>query len=263
MKENHKIIIRRNCGFFSDFLTSLAGIMYCNDNNHNVHVDWKSDLYLTESDNNLFDLFFKNQIKSDLEFNQEYINNLTPYGYYYPEIVEKNTEKDIYDFLLPSNKLIKELDILNSDFINNIKKDTFNNKKVLGVHKRGTDHITHGQNRTNGEVMEFINNEYKNNNYDNVFLITDDLTSFDFFKQQLGDTLIHTPSTKVRGNIGIHLPESEVDRYKIAGEVVTDAILLSLTDFKLLTKSNVSTFSNICNLKQDTFTYMDKFIKYI
>jgi len=54
-----------------------------------------------------------------------------------------------------------------------------------------------------------------------------------------------------------------VDRYKIAEEVVTDAILLSLTDFKLLTKSNVSTFSNICNLKQDTFTYMDKFINYI
>jgi len=45
--------------------------------------------------------------------------------------------------------------------------------------------------------------------------------------------------------------------------MVTDAILLSLTDFKLLTKSNVSIFSNICNLKQDTFTYMDKFINYI
>jgi hypothetical protein len=261
MKENHKIIIRRNCGFFSDFLTSLAGIMYCHNNNHNVHVDWKSDLYLTQSDNNLFDLFFKNQINSDLEFNQEYIN-VTPYGFYYPEIVGKNTEKDIYDFLLPSNALIKELDILNSDFINNIRKDIFNGKKVLGVHKRGTDHYQHGQNRTNAEVMEFINNEYKNNNYDNVFLITDDLTSFDFFKQQLGETLIHTSATKVNGNNGVHT-SNYVDRYKIAEEVVTDAILLSLTDFKLLTKSNVSTFSNICNLKQDTFTYMDKFINYI
>ena len=262
MKENHKIIIRRNSGFFSDFLTSLAGIMYCHDNNHNVHVDWKSSLYLTESDNNLFDLFFKNQINSDLEFNQEYFN-VTPYGFYFPEIVQKNTEKDIYDFLLPSSQLIKDLDILNSNFINNIKKDVFNNKKVLGVHKRGTDHIIHGQNRLNSEVMEFINNEYKNNNYDNVFLITDDLNSFDFFKQQLGDTLIHTSSTKVRGVQGIHFSENEVDRYKIAEEVVTDAILLSLTDFKLLTKSNVSTFSNICNFKQDTFTYMDKFIEYI
>jgi hypothetical protein len=261
MKENHKIIIRRDCGFFSDFLTSLAGIMYCHNNNHNVHVDWKSGLYLTESDTNLFDLFFKNQINSDLEFNQEHFN-VTPYGFYYPEIVQKNTEKDIYDFLLPTNQLIKDLDILNSDFINNIRKDVFNNKKVLGVHKRGTDHYQHGQNRTNVEVMEFINNEYKNNNYDNVFLITDDLTSFDFFKQQLGDTLIHTSATKVNGNNGVHT-SNHVDRYKIAEEVVTDAILLSLTDFKLLTKSNVSTFSNICNLKQDTFTYMDKFINYI
>ena len=261
MKENHKIIIRRDCGFFSDFLTALAGIMYCYNNNHNVHVDWKSNLYLTESDTNLFDLFFKNQINSDLKFNKEYFN-VTPYGFYYPEIVGKNTEEDIYDFLLPSNKLIKELDILNSRFINDIKKDIFNNKKVLGVHKRGTDHYQHGQNRTNVEVMEFINCEYKNDNYDNVFLITDDLVSFNFFKEQLGDTLIHTSSTKVSGNNGVHT-SNNVDRYKISEEVVTDAILLSLTDFKLLTKSNVSTFSNICNLKKDTFTYMDKYIKYI
>lgn len=260
MSDNHKILIRRNCGFFSDFLTSLAGIMYCRDNNYNVHVDWKSDLYLTESNCNLFDLFFKNQINSDVDFNYEHLN-VTPYGYYYPDIVVKNTEKEIYDFLLPSHRLIKELDLLNSEFINNIKKDIFNDKSVLGVHKRGTDHYLHGQNRTNIEVMGFINDEFKNKSYDNLFLITDDLNSFNFFKQEFGDMLIHTSATKVNGIEGVHTTDN-VNRYKIAEEVVTDAILLSLTDFKLLTKSNVSTFSNICNLKEDTFTYMDKFVHY-
>ena len=44
---NSKIIIRRpRCGFFSDFLTALAGIMYCKDNASNVYVDWVSDMYL-------------------------------------------------------------------------------------------------------------------------------------------------------------------------------------------------------------------------
>ncbi len=261
MKKNHKITIRRNCGFFSDFLTSLAGIMYCNDNNHNAYVDWKSDLYLTESNDNLFDTYFKNQIDSNSDFSVDHLN-VTPYGFYYPEIVRKNTEKDIYDFLLPSNKLIKDLDILNSDFINGIQKELFSNKKVLGVHKRGTDHYLHGINKTNHEVMGFINNEFKNNNYDNVFLITDDLNSFEFFKSELGDSLIYTESTKVNGHNGVHTTNN-VNRYKIAEEVITDAILLSLTDFKLLTKSNVSTFSNICNLEKDTFTYMDKFVNYI
>ena len=110
--------------------------------------------------------------------------------------------------------------------------------------------------------MGFINNEFKNNNYDNVFLITDDLNSFKFFKSELGDSLIYTESTKVSGHGGVHTTNN-VNRYKIADEVLTDAILLSLTDFKLLTKSNVSTFSNICNLEKDTFTYMDKFVNYI
>jgi hypothetical protein len=261
MKKNHKIVIRRNEGFFSDFLTSLAGIMYCYDNNHNVHVDWMSNLYLVKDGGNLFDHYFNNQINSEVNFDVIH-NNVTPYGFYYPEIVNKNTEKDIYDFLLPSNKLLKDLGILNSDYIYGVDKEMFKGKKILGVHKRGTDHFLHGTIRTNQQVMEFINAEFKNNSYDNIFLITDDINSFEFFKSELGDSLIHTNSTKVSGNNGVHT-SSTIDRYKIAEEVITDAILLSFTDFKLLTKSNVSTFSNICNLEQDTFTYMDKFVNYI
>jgi len=261
MKKNHKIIIRRDCGFFSDFLTSLAGIMYCYDNNHNFHVDWMSNLYLTKDGGNLFDHYFNNQINSDVNFDVVH-NNVTPYSYYYPKIVELNTENEIYDFLLPSHNLIHNLKIIKPEIINKIQTDLFLNKKVLGVHKRGTDHYLHGQTRKNEEVMDYINNEFKKNSYDNVFLITDDNNSLTFFKNELGDTLIHTNSTRVIGSSGVHT-SGVVDKYKIAEEVMTDAILLSLTDFKLLTKSNVSTFTNIYNLKKDTFEYMDKFVKYL
>jgi hypothetical protein len=48
----------------------------------------------------------------------------------------------------------------------------------------------------------------------------------------------------------------------LAAQVVADAMLLSFTDKKLITKSNVSTFSALCNLKPDNFIYIDKGINY-
>jgi hypothetical protein len=90
--------------------------------------------------------------------------------------------------------------------------------------------------------------------------MTDDNNSLNFFKQELGDTLIYTNSTKGDSQIGLHFSKLP-NKSKLAEEVIIDSVLLSLTDFKLITKSNVSTFSLIYNLNND-FKYMDKHINY-
>ena len=70
MKKRHKLVVRRDCGFFSDFLTILAGIMYFIDNEIDYHIDWKNSLYPTVNPNdNLFDLFFNQTFLSFLSKN--------------------------------------------------------------------------------------------------------------------------------------------------------------------------------------------------
>jgi predicted amino acid racemase len=109
-------------------------------------------------------------------------------------------------------------------------------------------------------ILSNINEEFKTNSYDKVFLMTDDNNSLNFFKQELGNTLIHTNSTRGDSQVGLHFSNLP-NKTKLAEEVITDSVLLSLTDFKLVTRSNVSTFSLIYNLNEN-FRYMDKHIHY-
>ena len=76
----------------------------------------------------------------------------------------------------------------------------------------------------------------------------------------MGNSLIYTDSLRVSGNIGVHF--SGFDKKEVANNIVTDAVLLSQCDFKLLTKSNVSTFANIATLDLYNFRYTDLEVVY-
>lgn len=255
MKKMNKIVIRRNSGFFSDFLTILAGIKYCYDNNLNFYVDWKNTSYPVENDENLFDLFF-NQEKSEMVPDVIH-NDLTPYGYQFTEVANVTDEKELHKFYKPFSELLDNLKILKTPFFESINKNYFGNQKVLGIHKRGTDHYLHGELLPDEYYMNKINEEFKIKSYDKIFLITDDLNSLNFFQRELGNMLLYTNSFRDNGNVGVHR-RWDIDRSNIAKEVVIDSYLLSLTDKKIITKSNVSTFSVLCNLSEDNFVYIDK-----
>jgi|LakMenE01Jun11ns_1017448.scaffolds.fasta_scaffold9877242_2 hypothetical protein len=261
MPETHKITIRRECGFFSDFLTSLAGIMYCYDHDKDFHVDWNNTLYTNDINKNLFNEFFYQKNKTVSNFTVDY-NNVTPYGFYFPKHVNFKTNKEFYDLYNKPSLLLKELNILNSDVINSIDKNFFNGEKVLGLHKRGTDHHRHGLILDNKIYTQKIDSELKNNNYDKIFLITDEIQSLNYFKEIYGDMIITTNSQKSYDENPLHYNNTSVLKEKLAEDVITDAILLSLCDFKIVTKSNVSTFSLLCNLDLYNFEYIDNGIQY-
>jgi hypothetical protein len=263
----HRInVYNRNCGFFSDFLTCLAGIMYCYDNGVESYVDWRSNLYsptneLGECEYNLFDKYFyqeNNNLDDNTNFNTVH-NLITPYGFYFPYAHGHINPKSIYSSLYHPSFLMKELKILESDFFLGLDKNFFGDKKVLGVHKRGTDHGNHGPIKSNEFFLDEINLNYKNQHFDKIFLITDDNNSLEFFKRELGDDLIITDShTSDRAlhygqNFGLEV---------IAQQVIRDSYYLSQCDYKLITRSNVSTFTLLCNLNENDFKFLDNDIKY-
>jgi len=257
----NKIYIKRNCGFFSDFLTSLAGIIYSHDVKKDYYVEWLSDLYGSTNEN-MFNKYFNQKLKGDEKFDNVYFE-VTPYGHYFPQLIGFSgiSDKTVYNNLIHASNVLHEHEILNSETFNSIDKNYFKGQKVLGVHKRGTDHYLHGHIINDKDFINEINNEFKNNSYDKIFLITDDLNSLEFFKKEYGDDLIYTNSTKINTKEGIHFSKI-VDKKIIAEEVIKDSFLLSLTDYKLITKSNVSTFSLLCNLKENNFRYVDNNITY-
>lgn len=256
-KPIHKLVVRRDCGFFSDFLTILAGIMYFEDNDIDYYIDWKNNLYSSHSLNqNLFDDFFCQKINDNESFDFVHLNT-TPYGYFFPEIINLRSENDIFDFLLKPSLILKNKIVLNKSFLDNIDNNFFQSKKVLGIHRRATDHWVHGLIESDECFINHLEQELNKNKYDNIFLITDDLNFLELMKNKYGEFLLFTNSIKVTGSTGIH-HRSDSDKTNLANEVMRDAILLSQTYHKILTKSNVSTFSNLFNLKKKSFTYIDK-----
>jgi hypothetical protein len=259
MKNKALIKIRRNVGFFSDFFVGLVGIKYCHDNAMDFHVDWQNDLYPTLNGKNLYDEFFyqeNNTVTPNLFF-----NNLTPYGIQLDLIANETSEDILYNFYKPFSDLINELNILNTNFFKKIP-NYFENKKILGFHKRGLDHGYHGEILTDTYFSKKIDDELKKNQYDNIFIITDDNNSLSYFKKRYGKFLIYTDAIKSTGDIGLHLLPKNEYTHKLAKQAIQDAYILSMVTKKIITKSNLSTFSILCNLKRDNFVYIDKHINY-
>jgi hypothetical protein len=160
------IYIKRDLGFFSDFLTILAGIKYCYDNDHDFYVDWRNPLYQTENESNLFDkFFFQERINRQPDI---FYNNLTPYGYQFINISNESSQQELFNFFKPFSDLIKNLNILNTNFFKKIP-NYFENKKVLGFHKRGTDHGIHGEIISDEYFSSKIDKDLNNYHYDNIF----------------------------------------------------------------------------------------------
>lgn len=261
MKINvHKIFLNRNCGFFSDFLTIIAGIMYCKRNNIPYVVDWKNNIY-GNYDENLFDKYF-NQNKYDDNYEVINIyNNVTPLGYYFPDHVNFKTNKEFYNHYLEPSILLKEDNILDNKVFHNIESVFEPNQKILGVHKRGTDHWQHGKILSDDFFFNQIDSLLEKEKFDKIFLITDDLNSLESFERKYGSVLLFTDSYKNGDMRGVHSLKG-LDKEKLSLDVIRDAYLLSMTDFKIVTKSNVSTFSLLCNLKEDNYIYIDNQISY-
>jgi hypothetical protein len=255
-------IHQRNCGFFSDFLMMLSAVYYVrNEMFNDFHIDWRNTLYSSNNEN-IYDKYFYQHNNEESNY-VGIVNNFTGYNNLFGNhpLHEDVSEIEIYRSLSYGNFLIYNYGMLEGEFFKDFNKNYFKGQKVLGVHRRGTDHGSHGALMSDVVYLNEINREFRTNSYDKIFLITDQLSSFEFFKKEFGDSLITTNSTMSDSSCGVHY-RGDVNPEKIANDVLTDAYLLSLTDYKLITRSNVSTFSLLCNLQKDNFRLIDKHIFY-
>ena len=110
----YKINMRHNCGFFSDFLTIIAGIMYCHDNGFEFYIDWKNQYYNKNNYGNLFDKYFYQKTTEDMDFDNVF-QTLTPYKYYF-------SANDNYNTLLKPSKILHDYNILNNEFFKSNRK---------------------------------------------------------------------------------------------------------------------------------------------
>jgi hypothetical protein len=126
--------------------------------------------------------------------------------------------------------------------------DTY--KNVLGVHVRKTDKEidTPGKRNINDtEVRPIIDKLLIENNYDKIYLATDDIETYNFFIKTYGDLIIRTNRIRSAGNKSVHHHMPEQPGYIKGLDAILDMEALSRCSFLVRMISNLSATSLIIN----------------
>lgn len=250
-------------GFGSNFFAVISAINYCLSLNFQPYIDVRNPSYLVETEN-CWDLLFEQPFK----ITDEEIYSIPLYSAwdlgdplfgYHGDTRDKFIDKE---FVSKQKKIIHDY-VKPLDHIQNIVFDFWNNykdKKVLGIHRRGRDHLTtghaYGQNHLiTDDYIESIINKYIND-YDYLFLNSDEYGSYNHLKQIYGDKLIYfddkkqyekitsfsRPHTLANKDLTFINIESQ-EKIKLLQNLILEVILLSKCDKMLLMNSNVSHMS--------------------
>lgn len=247
---SYLIVENRPVGFFSNFNLIAGSLNYIRENNiDKFYVFWQNPFY-QDQNYNLFDKYF---------FQQQPIQEFTVQKSAFDLGIDINCENTITQprekgssnclNLLPSKKLhdtLKHFNYFENKIYKNCKNVCAKKTKSLGVHVRQTDHKYHG---TLLELEKYFDEiDKKINDYDNIFLATDEIKIIELFEQKYQNKIYFNKNIIRSDNSDpIHQGKYFHHREKLAIDVITDAISLSLCDEVIITSSNVISYVFMLN----------------
>ncbi len=164
----------------------------------------------------------------------------------------KNLTSKHYDLFIKYFKIKNNI----LEEIINFEKKYFLNKKILGVHFRGTDMKTqerHPLPPTIYQIMSLIDKKIKEDKYNLIFLVTEDINYHDKLKAKYKDFLCSYPSYRSNNSDIFNNYERENHRYKIGKENLIDMHLLSKTDGIVCSESHIPDAAKFVNYHRPNF----------
>jgi hypothetical protein len=244
---SYLIVENRTVGFFSGFNLIAGSLNHIRENNiEKFYVVWQNPLY-QEQNYNLFDKYFFQQQPV-----QEFTERKTAFdlGIDIVRETEIRAEKEKEKlYSVPYQKLNKTLKYFNyfeNAVYKSCKQSCVFRTKSLGVHVRQTDHGYHGKLLT---IEEYFNEtDRKLENYENIFVATDENRIIQKFVERYGNRVFFNEDIIRSDNSDpVHLGKYLQYREKLAGDVIKDAISLSMCDEIIMTSSNIAHYVFMLN----------------
>ena len=155
----------------------------------------------------------------------------------------KVLEKENFNIFKRYIKIKKEIILESENFI----KNNFKNKKILGVHFRGTDMKTqerHPFPATYKQITSYIDYEIINHRFDKIFLVTEEEDYLNKLKLRYKEKICYFSSYKSNIPDIFNNTKRKNHRYLIGKENLIDMLLLSNTKTIICTNSNMTDASN-------------------
>jgi len=208
----------------------------------------------------------KKKIKNTFNSWEYYFNKLNEYSLdevYKSKnvILTSNIFYHSFFFFTDKNKDLKNI-LQNEIKINKILYKTykkifssFGNKKVLGIHFRGTSFKRspgHTLPATKKQMLKITKKIIKEEKIEKIFLVTEELDYLNFFKQEFGEMLIFLKSAyRSNKNDAFKIYPRKFHRYKLGREILIETLLLSGCDIFLYCGSNVSNVAMSFNINKN------------
>ncbi len=240
---SYLIVENRPVGFFSNFNLIAGALNYIRENNiDKFYVFWQNPFY-QDQNYNLFDKYFFQQQPI-----QEFTVQKSAFDLGIHILCEPEKEKGQLNFV-PYKKLhntLKHFNYFSNPVYSECKNKAAIKQKSLGVHVRYTDHAYHGKLLPLQDYFDAI--DKKINDYENIFVATDEIKVIKAFSERYGDRVYWNESVIRSDNSDpLHQGKYLDQREKLATDVITDAISLSLCDELMLTSSNVTHYVFMLN----------------
>lgn len=234
-------------GFFSFVNQYLSACYYYRNDDVYVSFDLtkKSKYYdpsISDTEN-VWEYFFKVQAPENVPIERAVwgqFGNRYSYTFDYNNLNDRiNAEEVINKHLLINSKIL--------DKINKFYDENFKGKKILGIHKRGTDIGLHHDVKSLNDYFNEVDNHIQN--YDALFISTDERSVIDKFSERYENVIFNSYESLSTNPDLPNFLAPNVSGYKMGEDVLIDAYLLSKTDFLIQTNSNLSNFSLLANSK--------------
>ena len=242
-------VIKRSpgAGFFSNLIYVIVNLKIADKKKYIPIVDMcnfptnynqKKNIY---NKNNIWDLFFEPISKYDLNMVYKSKN-----VYFSPgklkfrlEEYKKKEFKKIFDKYIKINKKILRI-------VDLFVKNNFKNKRILGIHFRGTDQKispNHAYPPTIFQIENLIKKKVINGNFEKVFLLTEDLNYYKKLKKKYKNLICCYNYFRASNIQEFSNSKRKNHRNLLGFENLVEAITLSKCDEVIFCESNISLFS--------------------
>ena len=238
-------------GMFSYIWEVLRGIYRYPNQTYHVQFGREScyfDEHMFEQQNldNVWEYYFEQLNSTGLDNITDIVNISTDAETEYRDVFMDKSEYanrtlEYHDIISKHLKLLPHV----SEKIENFYDTYFKNKKILGIHCRGTDH-------PDKKDMQYYINEISKyvDDYDYIFIASDEQYRVDCIKQIFGEKVIeYNVTTRSASDAPLHYhTKFQCSKYHIGEDVIIEAFLLAKTNYLLCcTGSNVNFFVRALN----------------
>tara|TARA_B110000037_G_C17114606_1_gene503239 strand:- start:2290 stop:3333 length:1044 start_codon:yes stop_codon:yes gene_type:complete len=262
-KKFYLIRVEPGGGFFSIFFSILINIKLANKKRYipfvdleNFHTKYNQKKKVRHTYNSweyYFSKISNYNLTSIYQSKNVYFSKKNINTRDYIKDHEFRTYKKIITKYVKIDNFIKKI-------VENFEKKNFKDKKILGVHFRGTDMKTtpsHPFPPTFTQVTFLIDNYLNKYEYDKVFIITEQLNYLNRLKKKYKDKIIFFDSYRSNKSKIFQETSRNNHRYLLGRDILIETLLLSKTDMIISSKTNVSKAALLFSKKNKKIIYIN------